>query len=311
MVNIAAIDLNLLKVLEALFEERQVSRAARRVGLSQPAFSNALGRLRAVFGDPLFVRSAQGMLPTPRAQQLAEPVRAAMRQIREALEGPQASAFDPKAGSRSFRIAMPDYLEYRLLPPLLEALAGAGASRVRVQIRRVDGLFQAPEGALRSGALDLAIGFFPDAKGVEPGTRVETLFSDDQAVIGRKGHPLLKRRAPMSIETFAEADHAAVIFREEAWGLIDTELASRGLRRRLVLATPHFLTVMRAVQTTDLIAVAPRWLARQYEPLGLTVQEPPFRLPDFVARMIWSREADGDPGHRWFRELALQAFRKQ
>lgn len=306
--NIASLDLNLLKVLDALLEERHVSRAAKRVGLSQPALSNALGRLRGVFEDPLFTRSGQGMVPTPRALQLSGPVRSAMRQIREALEGPVA--FDPHASVRTFRIAMPDYLEFRLAPLLVRALAEE-APHVRIQIRRVEGLFQAPEAALRAGTLDLAVGFFPDAKGVDPGTRVETLFSDQQAVIGRKGHSILKGRTALSIEQFAEAEHAAVIFREEAWGLIDTELASRGLRRRMRFATPHFLTVMRAVQTTDLIACVPEWLAREYEPLGLTVKKPPFQLPDFVARMIWNREVEADPGHRWFRGVALGAFRSQ
>jgi DNA-binding transcriptional LysR family regulator len=304
-VNIDAIDLNLLKVLDALLEERHVSRAAQRVGLSQPALSNALRRLREVCEDPLFTRSRQGMVPTARALQMGGPVRGAMRQIREALSG--GAEFDPGASVRTFRIAMPDYLEYRLMPGLLRALA-TEAPEVRVQVRRLEGLFQAPETALRAGSLDLAVGFFPDGKGVETGTRVETLFSDRQAVIGRSGHPLLRGRGVMALEKFVAAEHAAVIFRDEAWGLIDTELASQGLRRRMRLATPHFLTALRAVQQSDLIACVPEWLAREFAGEGLAVRKPPFHLPEFVARMVWSREAEADPGQRWFRGMALRNF---
>jgi len=309
MVNttIQSLDLNLLKVFDALLEDRHVSRAAQRVGLSQPALSNALSRLRAVFGDPLFVRTGQGMKPTARALQLAGPLRTGLAQIRAAVEG--GPGFDAISSTRVFRVAMPDYLEFRLLPPLLVRLAEV-APHVRVQVRRLDGLFQAPEAALRSGNLDAAIGYFPDARGLEPGTLSETLFTDEQAVVARKGNPVFNGNtaARLTNEQFSEAEHAAVIFRDEAWGVIDTELASRGLRRKLRLATPHFLTVIHAVLETDLVACIPIWLARHFEPMGLTIRQPPFQLPYFTARWIWNQNADADPGHKWFRQTSFAAL---
>lgn len=153
-VNITSVDLNLLVVLEALLEERSVTRAAGRVGLSQSGLSNALARLRNIFGDPLFTRSRRGMLPTARAVQLGSHVRRALDQMRVALAGPEG--FDPSTSLRSFQLATVDYAELVLLGPVLRRVSEMGP-RIQVLIRRPDRLFQVPEEDLRSGALDAAI----------------------------------------------------------------------------------------------------------------------------------------------------------
>lgn len=297
--NISSIDLNLLVAFEALLDERSVSRAAARVGLSQPAMSNALARLRGVFGDVLFQRTAGGMRPTPRAEQLRGPVRAGLAQLRRALEGD--SGFDPATSVRRFRLAATDYAEWLLIGPLMREL-NHRAPGVQIQLRRLDRLFVAPEAALRAGEVDLAIGFFPDARSLESGSISETLLEEENVVIARRGHPLF--RGALSIEAFASAQHAAVIYRPEPWGLIDTELAARGHRRKLQLAVPHFLTVLRAVSQSDLIACVPERLARELGPLlRLAVKPMPFPLPPFHTRLVRHEHAAEDAALVWLREL--------
>jgi DNA-binding transcriptional LysR family regulator len=302
-VNIAAFDLNLLPLFEALFEERNVSRAAARVGLTQPALSNALRRMRDAIGDPLFERTARGMRPTAKAQQLAGSVRAALAHTRSALSG--ARGFDPATTQRTFRLAMNDYSEWRLEALIMERTCGE-SSGANLQVRRVDTLFSVPEAALRNGTLDTAIGFFPDIGRLREGTLSEILFEEDNVVVGRRGHPALRKR--LTLARFAELDHAAVIYRSEPWGMIDQELASQGLRRRLRLATPHFLTAVKAVAESNLIACVPEGLARGFEhAFNLIIRPLPLPLPRFVTRMAWAREWQDDPAHVWLRRQIREA----
>ncbi|MBV9035665.1 MAG: LysR family transcriptional regulator [Acidobacteriaceae bacterium] len=307
MLNISAFDLNLLPILEALLEERNVSRAATRVGLSQPAMSNALKRLREVTGDALFIRTGRGMRPTPRAEQLAGPIRAALAQARSALAGEKL--FHPKGVQRTFRMAMNDYAEWRLEASMVRRM-GKQSKGIMAQVRRVEALFSVPETDLRTGALDLAIGFFPDPRNLDEGTLSETLFEEDNVVVARVGHPGLRKR--LTAERFAELDHAAVIYRPEPWGLVDQELARLGLKRRLRLATPHFLTALKAVAESDLIACVPEGLAREFAPgMRLALQRLPIALPAFVTRMLWARHWQQDPGHSWLREQMREAAQEE
>ncbi len=302
-VNISTFDLNLLPLFEALLDERSVSRAAARVGLTQPALSNAIRRMREVIGDPLFIRTARGMRPTPRAEQLAGPVRAALAHTRSALSG--ESAFDPATTARTFRLAMNDYSEWRLEALIIERACGP-SSGASVQVRRVDTLFGVPEADLRNGTLDAAVGFFPDPRSLEEGTLSETLFEEDNVVVGRRGNPALRKR--LTLERFAELNHAAVIYRAEPWGIVDQELASHGLRRRLRLATPHFLTALKAVAESDLIACVPAGLAQEFQrAMGLTIRPLPIRLPRFVTRMLWAHQWQHDPAHVWLRQQIRDA----
>jgi DNA-binding transcriptional LysR family regulator len=301
--NINGFDLNLLPAFEALFEERSVSRAATRVGLSHPALSNSIRSMREAIGDPLFVRTARGVRPTPRAEQLAGPVRAALAHTRSALSG--EPVFDPATTGRTFRIAMNDYSEWRLGSRILERACGP-SSAANLQIRRVETLFSIPEADLRSGAFDIAVGFFPDPRSLGEGTLSETLFEEDNVVIARRGHPDIRKR--LTLERFAALEHAAIIYRAEPWGIVDQELASHGLRRRLRLATPHFLTAVRAVSDSDLIACVPEGLAREFEKgMGLAIRQMPLALPKFVTRMLWARQWQDDPAHAWLRERIREA----
>lgn len=302
--NISGIDLNLLIAFESLLDERHVGRAASRIGLSQPALSNAIARLRVRLDDPLFVRTSQGMLPTPRAEQLSGPIRSALSLLRQTLEAPRS--FDPNLSAQRFRIAVSDDVELRLASIFSNAVK---STSLQLQTRRLDGLFVIPESELRKGTLDLAIGYFPDARTLAPTFVMETLSEERNVVIARRGHPAFKKK--LTLERLLKLDHAAVIYRNEPWGLIDNELATRGLRRKLRLALPHTLSVLHAVASSDLVACIQESAANRFGPsLGLVSHTEPMGLPPFVLRMVWHRQRSGDPAQLWLRDLLGREIRR-
>src|SRR5271170_6198282 len=295
--NISGIDLNLLLAFEALIDERNVGRAAKRVGLSQPAFSNAIARLRVRLGDTLFVRTAHGMIPTPRAERLATPIRAALAQLRQTFEAPES--FDPSVSAQRFRIGLSDDVELRLAPVFARAML---SGELQMQTRRLDWLFTVPETELRNGTLDLAIGYFPDARYLAPGLVMESLSEENNVVIARRGHSLWKGK--LTLDRFTELDHAAVIYRNQLWGLIDNELAARGLQRRLRLALPHCLSVLHAVASSNLVACLQESVVEKFsKSFNLTSCPEPLGLPPFVLRMVWHRQRNDDPAQVWLRNL--------
>jgi DNA-binding transcriptional LysR family regulator len=301
--NISGVDLNLLVAFEALMDERHVGRAAKRVGLSQPAFSNAIARLRVRLQDPLFVRRAQGMAPTPRAERISGPIRSALSQLRQTLEAPDL--FDPSVSSQRFRIALSDDVELRLASLFARSML---SGELQMQTRRLDGLFTVPEAELRNGTFDLAIGYFPDARYLAAGLVMESLSEENNVVIARRGHPLWKQR--LTIERFTRLDHAAVIYRNQVWGLIDNELASRGLRRRLRLALPHCLSLLHAIAASDLVGCIQESVVERFgKGLNLRTCPEPLGLPPFVLRMVWYRQRDNDPSHQWLRKLVVDNLR--
>jgi DNA-binding transcriptional LysR family regulator len=301
--NIGGIDLNLLLAFEALMDERHVGRAAKRIGLSQPAFSNAIARLRVRLDDPLFVRRSHGMFPTARAERLAGPIRSALAQLRETFE--TRETFNPSTSAYRFRIGLSDDVELRLVPLLARSMV---SGELQMQTRRLDWLFTVPEAELRNGTLDLAIGYFPDARYLAPGLVMEQLSEERNVVIAGKDHAMWKRK--LTLERFTELDHAAVIYRSQVWGLIDNELATRGLRRRIRMALPHCLSVLHAVASSDLVACIQSSIVDHFgKQLKLKSCPEPLGLPPFVLRMVWHRQRDGDPAHSWLRQLLLAECR--
>lgn len=299
--NLQSIDLNLLVAFEALMEERNVTRAAKRVGLSQPAMSNALTRLRRTFDDPLLVRTPGGMAPTPTAQTLIEVVRAALSPLRAALE--KKPAFNPAASMRAFRVLASDYAEIVLLAPLLGKLRdqAAGAS---IRVHRPPNVFQPPSRTALSDSFDLAIGFFPDALSLDASVRSEVLFEEDNVCIARSHHPSIKSK--ISIRQYAAARHAAVFYKSEGPGVIDTILAQKGLTRELAVLSPHFASTPFIVAESDLIATVPRRLALRFSrALKLQVLPVPFSMPPFRLAMLWHERVDSDPAHAWLRGLVV------
>ncbi len=280
--NLAAVDLNLLVVLDALLEEGSVTRAARRVGLSQPATSNALARLRELVGDPLFVRSGRGLVPTPRARSLAVPVRRGLAELGAALAPP--FAFDPRTARRTFAIAMPDIAELVLLPPLLARLRrDAPGITIRVVPRTADGA-------------DLAIGMLD---GRAP--RGAPLFTLRFVCLIRRDHPRVGTR--LSLARFLELEHVLVAPGGGA-GLIDELLAKRGLERRVALTLAHFFSAAMVVSRTDLVMSATSVLADVVERiLPVRAVRHPLAAPVVTIGQLWQPRDDADPAHAWLRQV--------
>jgi len=291
--DVAGFDLNLLKAFDALYAERHVTHAGQRIGLSQSAMSGALTRLREVFKDELFVRSPAGMQPTPRADDLASPVSAALRPMREVL---QADTFDPAAADHTVTVAMTDYAAFVLLPPLLARLA-VEAPHLDVRVRGIFGREEALD-LLDSGEANLAIGH-----PVEASARilVHPLLHESFACIARHGHPAFAEGAGLG--AFAAAPHLLVSPEGDRTGLVDHKLAALGLERRVVLSLPQFLVAPFVVADTDLVATLASRVARRFAAasFGIAVHEPPIALPGWPLAMMWHRRVDDHPATIWLR----------
>ena len=292
-VKLGAIDLNLLVVFDAVMQERNVTRAGQRLGLSQPAMSHALTRLRYMLKDDLFIRSPKGMLPTPRAEQLALPVRSALDGLQHSLE---PSQFIASEATRSFRIAVDNYSAVVLVGLLVGRITKT-APGVTLEFR--------PSGTLNvldlldRGELDLAIGRLP-----EQGERFSrlTLLRDDFVLVLRKDHPATSARA-LSMERFAALSHLEISSVAYDTEFIDQALAKRKLTRRIQLRAP-FLSAVRILIASDMVSVLQRRVAEElvrYRPL--LIRPLPHSSPTLETAMIWPRWLENQPAHRWLREL--------
>jgi DNA-binding transcriptional LysR family regulator len=290
---LGAIDLNLLVVFDAVMQERNVTRAGQRLGLSQPAMSHALTRLRYMLKDDLFVRSPKGMLPTPRAEQLALPIRTALDGLQHSLEPTQ---FVPSKATRSFRIAVDNYSAVVLVGPLAGRITKT-APGVTLEFRP-SGTLNIP-GLLDRGELDLAIGPFP-----EQGERFSrlSLLEDDFVLVLRKGHPAAENRE-LSMEQFSSLSHLSISSVAYNTDFIDQALARRRLKRRIQLRAP-FLSAVRILVASDMVSVLQRRVAEElvrYRPL--VIRALPHSSPTLETAMIWPRWLDDQPAHRWLREV--------
>jgi DNA-binding transcriptional LysR family regulator len=299
-VNISTINLNLLPVLDALLAERSVSRAGTRLGLSQPAVSNALGQLRALLGDPLLVRKGAGMAPTERALALAGPLRAAMLALEQGLEPP--TAFDPATAERDFTIATNDFVAFAMLPRLLGRLQRE-APRVRLQVRAWQEHVIPPD--LGRGDADLALGF---NRGLPPGHQASPLFEDRFVFVARKGHPLV--RGKISLATYTKLAHVLVSHEPNARGVVDDVLAARGLSRNVALRVSHFLLVPPIVAATDYVAALSEIVARPMaRDLPLQLLEMPIAVQGAVVQMVWHERTAASPAHAWLRGVVEEVGR--
>jgi len=301
--NLESIDLNLLVALEALMDERSVTRAAKRIGLSQPAMSNALTRLRRTFDDPLLVRTANGMAPTPGAHALIEPVRLALSQLRAVLQ--EKPSFEPAATRHTFHVLANDYAEVILLAPFTQKVRSA-APGVSIRVHRPANVFLPPSAASLAGSFDIAIGFFPDALALEAGVRSEIMFEEENVCITSGRHPSI--RGKLSIRQYATASHAAVFYKSEGPGIIDTLLAQKGLARSTIIQVPHFSSVPFLVANSDLIATVPKLLALRFsKALKLQILPVPLAIPPFRLSMLWHQRLDSDAAQAWFRAMILES----
>jgi DNA-binding transcriptional LysR family regulator len=294
--NITATNLNLFVAFDALLAHGSVSRAARQVGITQSAMSNSLRNLRGVFGDPLFLRSSHGIVPTPRARQLAGPVREAMRLLERAL-GPVQ--FDPATSTRTFTLSTSDHVEFVLLPRLLGHL-GKHASGVRLRV--LPWAQQRVPDELASGDADLMIGFYDK---VPAHHREQLLFDERYACIVRKGHPMVRHR--LTLRTYAALKHIMVSQSADATSGIDRALAAVGRSREVSVRVSHFLNVPTLVANTDLVAALSRRVAEPFARiLPLQIFEPPLRLQAGRVGMVWHDSLHDDPAQRWFRSTVAE-----
>lgn len=296
--NVKGLDLNLLRVFDAVLRDGSVTSAAKYLGLTQPAVSNALARLRARFEDALFVRTATGMDATPFARELAEPVRQALALLESALaHGP---GFDPATSTRAFRFYMSDLGQIEFLPPLVErARRVAPGVRLEAVALEVEDIGD----ALASGTLDLAVGFLP---GLGPPVRRQPLFRDPYVCLMRADHPAIGKK--LTRKKFLAASHALVSYRG-GHRVIEEALERAGLARRIALRVPHFTVVPMVLERTDLILILPARVARVYERRGrFKSLPPPVPIPPADVAAHWHERFERDPGSRWLRELIVELF---
>lgn len=292
--NLRLIDLNLLVAFDVLMRERNVTRAAQVIGLSQPAFSNALSRLRARLGDELFIRTPEGMRPTPWALELSGPVSKALGDIENALDG---AAFDPATSNRTFTIAALDYATLVLFPTFLKRIRDQ-APNVVIRIHTpsmISGEF------LDTQQADVALFSWTD-----PPDRFvsEPLLDDDWVCVVRPGHPLAG--GPMTIEAYADAEHLLVSPRGDLRGWVDDELAERGLSRHVAVTMPSFGPAPLTLETTNLILTCPNRVGTVFEArTGMAIIPCPIAAPLDMRSidMIWHARLGNHPAQIWLRDL--------
>jgi DNA-binding transcriptional LysR family regulator len=295
MHGLGAIDLNLVHALHALLEERSVTRAAARVGLSQPAMSHALARLREHFGDPLLHRTGRTMVLTARAEELKVQARTVIQELELLLASTQP--WSPEQLQTRLRLVTDDGIGFTLLPRILAAVQRA-APRVDVEVL--------PRGApgrkalLRMGKADLALGFFSGA-GMD--LHRQHLYDDDWVCVLREGHPALDG---LDAQGWAALPHILVSPTGGFRGQIDTTLQSAGLTRRVAVTVPHFLTALALVASSDLVLTTPRRIAQSQAGLPLVLRPPPLPLPPIPVSMLWEGRTHQDPAQRWLRTLVAR-----
>ncbi|TKC86245.1 LysR family transcriptional regulator [Trinickia terrae] len=296
MNNLRRLDLNLLVTLDVLLSEHNVTRAAERLNFSQPSVSVHLAKLRDIFGDPLLLPGPRGMRPTARAEALREPLRQALEALELAVS--PADAFDPAEAENTWRVAATDYGESTIVLPALHRLRTA-APRSRLAVLEL----VPPRIAKQAerGEIDLAFHITSDAP---PGLRSRPLFKERYVLVGRAGHPRLKRRPTLA--QFCALEH--VIVSPDGGGFLgvtDQALAAAGLARRVALSVPHFLFVMSVLASSDLVAMLPSRLVRDVG--ALQVVEPPVEVPGYEMAMLWHERSHRDPAHQWLRECIADA----
>jgi DNA-binding transcriptional LysR family regulator len=291
------VEVRLLRLFEVIYAVRNVTRAAEQLGQSQPTISIGLGKLREQFNDPLFVRTSEGMQPTPLADSLIGPVRAVLQALRQLSE--QGPIFDPGKAERMFRIGMTDASHITLLPQLLARIRTI-APHIQLEAMMIDPSIGQ---ALQSGDADLALGLIP---GLESGFYQQTLFTQDWICIAAAEHPRLG--AGLSLSAYKAEAHIGIV-RGTGQQLLEDALKANGIERRVLLKLPGFLGVARILSVSDLIATLPRHIGETLAKLGgLSVHACPVPIPGFTVKQHWHARYHHDPANRWLRGVCAELF---
>jgi DNA-binding transcriptional LysR family regulator len=299
MMHISRVDLNLFIVFEAIYAEGSVTRASLKLNLTQPAISHALGRLRLMFDDPLFVRQGHLMVSTPLARSIIEPVRHSLRGFEVTLN--KLNRFDPASTEKEFTLALRDVLESTVLPPLMVALE-QDAPHARVAAVQVDR--RELESELQAGTLDCAIDvLLPLGSDV----RHARILVDRTLVVARRGHPRLQ--GGITLEQYLEEEHILASSRRKGPGIEDFELSRLGMQRKIRLRCQHYFAACRVVSQTDLILTMPERYARvanqQFDNQLLPL---PLEMPAWDVYLYWHANVEDDPANKWLRERLTAAM---
>ncbi|VVD63348.1 LysR family transcriptional regulator [Pandoraea capi] len=308
-----AVDLNLLVVFQHLYNARRVSRVAEALGVTQPAVSNSLARLRKLFNDELFIRTSRGMLPTPMATELAEPVAAALDALHSVFN--RQLAFDPATSRRAFQIAMTDIGEVHFLPKLMHAL-GERAPGITISTVRNTAVNLREE--MAAGQVDLAVGHLPDLTAEFFQRR---LFRQKYVCMFRPGHPLDRAaKSPrskattaaagqMTREDFERSEQVMVVAAGTGHGQVDEFMARAHVQRNIRLRVPHFVALADILHTTDLIAtVTEKFAQRSAQHFGLRYVDHPIDIPDVQINLFWHARYHREPASQWMRTLLFELF---
>ena len=292
--NLNKVDLNLFVVFDAIYSEANLTRAGQIVGITQPAVSNALARLRETFNDPLFVRTAQGMVPTPMAQNIIGPVRNALQLLRISVQ--ESRTFNPQQANKTFRISMTDLSEQILLPPLFQRLRRLAPA---VSVESFLAKRRETTKELAAGRLDFAV----DAPlNTDPQVRHVKLMDDHYVCAMRQGHPLAKDK--ITLDEYLSMAHIQISSRRSGLGYVDLSLGKMGLQRKIALRSQHYLMATSVMQQTDMVMTVPARLARRHNlhHVALPVND----VPNIESHLYWHESTDQDPANRWMREQLIE-----
>lgn len=291
-------DMKLLAVFDEIYKTRSVSRAAESLGLAQTSVSLALGRLRRLFNDPLFVRTGAGMLPTPRAASLVPQLRQALELLQLATQ--TEAEFDPASSGRTFRIAMTDISHLEFLPGLVNKVSNV-APDVRIEVLRIT---SETAKSLESGDADLAIGYMPE---LEAGFYQQKLFGDGFACVVRRQHPRIDQN--LTETQFKKERHVVLTAPGTGNEIVEHELKGRGTERKVALLLPTLPGVGNLLANTDLIATVPQRVAQTLVGIArVKALAPPYRFPNFSIKQHWHERYHYDPANRWFRSIVAELF---
>ena len=307
--NFRTLDLNLLRVFDEVMTERNLTRAASNLSMTQPAVSNALRRLRELLGDDLVRRSGYGVEPTPLALNLWPTVREALNQLQEALS---PGAFVPKTAQQHFVLAMADATAAKIMPTLVYWV---GVEAPLVTLRVLPLTTRDPRDMLEAGEVDLAIGHFPgvlaelNASHLQdhvPRFQTSRVYSTDYVVVMRRNHPLAEKE--LTLDDYCAAQHLLVSFSGRPWGFVDEALAAQSRSRRVVLTVNQFFTAGQVVATSDLLTVLPRhFVGMTGQGHALVQRAIPLEMPPVQVDMLWHRHTHTLGPQRWLRDLVLRA----
>ena len=299
MMHISRVDLNLFIVFEAIYAEGSVTRASLKLNLTQPAISHALGRLRVMFDDPLFVRQGHLMVSTPLARSIIEPVRHSLRGFEVTLN--KLNRFDPASTEKEFTLALRDVLESTVLPPLMVALERE-APHARVAAVQVDR--RELESELQAGTLDCAIDVLLP---LAPDIRHARILADRTLVVARRGHPRLQDS--ITLDQYLAEEHILASSRRKGPGIEDFELSRIGMQRKIRLRCQHYFAACRVVSQTDLLLTMPERYARvanqQFDNQLLPL---PLEMPAWDVYLYWHANVEDDPANKWLRERLTAAM---